>query len=164
MSTVSEAECSLYQCKYSTMNVNITDLVSRLNQALLKYSQALSLFKALCCQQLVSTPTGSSQSNHMENASGLFQVRYCELRIEQIRLYLSLMLGLMTYETIPVPVFQLKVNGATEKSVNKLTTGCRLSQQMKHSVNELNKLNQKYKELLSECFDADHHTLNILNV
>jgi hypothetical protein len=141
---------------------NINEFIGNLNRALQLYNQAQALFKANCskcfwpcprpgvAQQACSQPT-------LENSNTCIQMRFCELRSEQIKLYVHLILSTMTYQTIPAPVFHFK------SSQNFGRFG-RIAQQMKYSLAELQKLTQKYKELVSECFDADCHTLNILNV
>lgn len=66
----------------------------------------------------------------------------------------------MTCFTQPAPVFQLQ---SFQSSENFARFG-RIAQQLKYSVVELQKLTQKYKDFIAECFDADQHTLNILNM
>ena len=122
-------------------------------------------------QQQQSSGSGASLVS-LENANSCFQVRFCELRSEQVRLYVHLVLSVLTHVTVPPPVFQLNAASMTSAGAAGAATAPRsavaavgrVAQQLKHSVNELHKLNQKYRDLLTECFDADHHTINILNM
>ena len=127
--------------------LDINELIRNLNEALSLYMRAQFLFKSYCTRCLTQ----------LENSNTCFQMRYCELRSDQIKLYIHLILSTMTYQTIPAPVFHFK----SSENFGKFG---RIAQQMKYSLVELQKLNQKYKQLISECFDADHHTLNILNM
>ena len=150
MALICKAESSL-QLNFS----NINDFINSLNQALNHYVKAQILFKSLC------TKCFNSQNFSfitLENANTIFQIRYCELRNEQIKLYIHLILSSMTFQTIPAPIFQFK-----SSEVNFAKFG-RIAQQMKFTVVELQKLSQKYKDLISECFDADNHTINVLNM
>ena len=148
MSTICKAE---HLVGKSQVN-NINELIRNLNEALSLYIRAQTVFKSSCVRCLNTT---TLQIN--ENSNTIFQIRYSELRSEQIKLYIHLLLSSMTYATIPAPVFQFK----SSENFSKLG---RIAQQMKYVQVESQKLNQKYKELISECFDADQHTLNILNM
>lgn len=150
MEMICKAECSL-QTQYADIN----EFISSLNLAFTNYVRAQTLFKSLCTRCLSAT---SATIPTLENANANFQIRYCELRSEQIKLYLHIILSSMTYQTMPAPVFQFK---SSEVNFSKFG---RIASQMKYSINELQKLNQKYKDFISECFDADPHTLNILNM
>ena len=134
---------------------NINDFIENLNQSLSLYIRAQAVFKSNCTKCLQSTSTNNMPI--LENSNTCFQIRYCELRSEQIKLYIHMILSTMTFITIPAPIFQFK----SSESFNKLG---RIASQMKYLTNELQKLSQKYKELISECFDSDKHTLNILNM
>ena len=154
MALISKAEFSL-QSSHS----NINEFINSLNQALNHYVRAQTLFKSLCTRCFASAANSSVYSFPMlENANTNFQMRYCELRTEQIKLYIHLILSSMTFQTIPAPIFQFK-----SSEVNFTKFG-RIAQQMKFTVVELQKLAQKYKDLISECFDADNHTISILNM
>ena len=150
MALICKAESSL-----QLSNSNISDFINSLNQALNYYIRAQILFKSLCTKS-ISTPSCSFST--LENSNTIFQIRYCELRNEQIKLYIHLILSSMTFQTIPAPIFQFK-----SSEVNFTKFG-RIAQQMKFTVVELQKLSQKYKDLISECFDADNHTISILNM
>lgn len=150
MSCICKSECLLTKSNPS----NINDLIKLLNEALSGYMRAHTLFKSSCSRCLTHSSTSIPT---LENSNTCFQIRYCELRSEQIKLYVHLTLSSMTFQTIPAPVFQFK------SSENFARTG-RMAQQMKYSVVELQKLNQKYKDFIAECFDADEHTINILNM
>jgi len=157
MSTLCKAEHLITQSEV----LNINEFISNLNRALELYNQAQSLFKANCSKCFWPSPNASmtqqvSTLPALENSNTCIQTRFCELRSEQIKLYVHLILSTMTYQTIPAPIFHFK------SSQNFGRFG-RIAQQMKYSLAELQKLTQKYKELVSECFDADCHTLNILN-
>lgn len=132
---------------------NINDFIENLNKSLSYYIRAQSIFKSSCTRCLHL----SNCIPVLESSNTCFQIRYCELRSEQIKLYIHIILSTMTYITIPAPLFQFK----SSENFNKLG---RIASQMKNITNELQKLCQKYKELISECFDADKHTLNILNM
>jgi hypothetical protein len=83
---------------------NISELIIKLNQSLSLYLKAQSLFKSSCSRciaQNINVPI-------LELYNSYFQIRYCELRSECIKLYLHLILSSMAYQTIPAPVFQLK--------------------------------------------------------
>ena len=150
MALICKAESSLQiNC------VNINEFINSLNQALNYYVRAQILFKSLCSKCLTSQ---NSSFLTLENANTIFQIRYCELRNEQIKLYIHLILSSMTFQTIPAPIFQFK-----SSEVNFAKFG-RIAQQMKFTIVELQKLSQKYKDLISECFDADNHTINVLNM
>jgi hypothetical protein len=152
-----------------------SQLINCLNESLAYYMRAQSLYKATCTRSLVqscaaSTSTAASTNSSassttaavvhtpaLENSNACFQIRYCELRSEQVRMFLHLVMSAMTFVTCPAPAFQFN-------SADSFAKLGRVAHQMKYSVAELQKLNQKYKELLSECFDADQHTINILNM
>ena len=154
MALICKAESSL-----QSNHTNINEFISSLNQGLNHYVRAQILFKSLCTRCFGSASNSSVYSFPMlENSSTNFQIRYCELRSEQIKLYIHLMLSSMTFQTIPAPIFQFK-----SSEVNFTKFG-RIAQQMKFTVVELQKLAQKYKDLISECFDADNHTISILNM
>jgi hypothetical protein len=93
----------------------------------------------------------------LESVNVGFQQRYCELRAEQCKLYLHVLMSSMTWFTQPAPLFQFK-------SSDNLAKLGRIAQQMKYALNELQKLIVKYKEFIAECFDADSHSINILNM
>lgn len=138
--------------EYSLMQPNVSDLnefIRNLNNGLLHYNKALTLFKSNCMQL--------TSSEVFENSNTCFQTRFCELRAEEIKLYVHIILSTMTYQTIPAPIFHFK----SSENFGKFG---RIAQQIKYSILELGKLTQKYKQLISECFDADTHTLNILNM
>lgn len=86
-------------------------------------------------------------------------MRYAELRCEQIRLYTHVILSTMTCFTQPAPVFRFQSAAASD-----FARFGRVSQQLKYASVELQKLIQKYKDFIAECFDADQHTINILNM
>lgn len=67
----------------------------------------------------------------------------------------------MTCFTQPAPVYQLQSFQSNESSFARFG---RVAQQLKYSIVELQKLTQKYKDFIAECFDADQHTINILNM
>jgi hypothetical protein len=139
--------------EYSIIQSNVSDLnefIRNLNDGLLHYNKGLTLFKSNCMQLTSSEPV-------FENCNTCFQTRFCELRGEEIKLYIHIILSTMTYQTIPAPIFHFK----SSENFGKFG---RVAQQIKYSIIELQKLSQKYKELISECFDADTHTLNILNM
>ncbi|CAF0749231.1 unnamed protein product, partial [Brachionus calyciflorus] len=150
MSILCKSECALIKSEFTSIN----DLISKLNKSLCDYMKAHTIFKSLCSRCLTHT---SSAIPTLENSNTCFQTRYCELRCEHIKLYIHLIMSLMTFQTIPAPVFQFK------SSENFARYG-RIAQQMKYTINELQKLNLKYKDFISECFDADEHTINILNI
>ena len=133
---------------------SINEFINNLNSAFSLYLQALTLFKSLCTKCMLhscnAVPT-------LENANTCFQTRFCELRSEQIKLYIHMILSTMTYQTIPAPVHQFN----SSESLGKYG---RIAQQLKYSLVELQKLTTKYKDFISECFDADNHSLNILNM
>lgn len=133
---------------------SINDLILSLNEALSSYMMAQVVFKSNCTRCLTPSTTALPV---LETSATCFQIKYCELRCEQIRLYVHLLLSTMTCITIPAPIFQFK-------SSENFSRFCRISQQMKYSIVELQKLTQKYKDFLAECFDADMHTINILNM
>lgn len=138
--------------EYSLIQPGVNDLnefIRNLNDGLLHYNKALTLFKSNCMQL--------TSSEVFENSNTCFQTRFCELRAEEIKLYVHIILSTMTYQTIPAPIFHFK----SSESFGKFG---RIAQQIKYSILELSKLAQKYKQLISECFDADTHTLNILNM
>lgn len=124
------------------------------------YIKAQILFKAFINLFVNCNSTASGQNNN-NNASysyqNNFQLKYIELRIEQIKLFIHLALATMTYHTIPLPVFQYSISD----QLGKLG---RLGSQMKYSLFELQKLLFKYKGFLKECFDADLNTINMLNI
>ena len=161
MHQVCQAECA--RTRASQRARNVSELIRCLNEALALLIRAQTLFKATCTRSLQnacfsSSANNSSNNTHsLENATACFQIRFCELRSEQVKTYIHLVLSVMTCETIPAPAFQLKA----AENFNRLG---RIAQQMKYGVNELQKLNQKYRDLLFECFDADQHTINILNM
>ena len=137
---------------------NINELIGNLNSALSLYLQALTLFKSMCTKCMIHSSTcNSSVPSVLENSNTCFQTRFCELRSEQIKLYIHMILSTMTYQTIPAPVYQFN----SSESLGKYG---RIAQQLKYSLVELQKLTTKYKDFISECFDADNHSLNILNM
>ncbi len=157
MSFVCKAEDKKCSSKReSDQQSSINEFVRDLNESLSYYMRAITLFKSTCTRSLAQTQLSSSNIFNLENVNTCFQIRYCELRSEQLKLYIHLMLAAMTFSSIPAPVFHFN----TTESFNKFG---RIAQQLKYAVNELQKLNQKYKDFLSECFDADQHTINILN-
>lgn len=149
MSCICKAEhlMSKYDCD------NLNDLINCLKEALSLYMKAQVIFKSNCTRCLTSSSTSIPG---LETSNTCFQIRYSELRSEQIKLYIHLILSTLTFNTIPAPVFQFK------SSENFARNG-RISQQFKYTIVELQKLTQKYKDFISECFDADEHTINILN-
>ncbi|RMZ94376.1 integrator complex subunit 7, partial [Brachionus plicatilis] len=149
MSLVCKAESALVKTEFESFS----ELMTNLNQSFNEYTRAQTLFKSLCSRCL----THSNSLTVLENSSTCFQIRFCELRCEQIKLFIHLSMSLLTYRTVPTPVFQLK-------SSENLARYGRIAQQMKYGVVELQKLNQKFKDFISECFDADEHTINILNI
>lgn len=171
MALISKAEFLISQ----TGVENINDYIQNLNESLSLYINAQILFKANCARCFIpfgsgsgastssgsSSGSGSSSTSYppptLENSDTSIQIRYCELRAEQIKLFIHMVLSTMTYQTIPPPAFQFK----SSENFGKLG---RIAQQMKNSMVELQKLNQKVKELISECFDGDIHTLNVLNM
>lgn len=149
MSLVCKAESGMTKTEFK----NFSDLIKNLNQSFDYYTRAQTTFKSLCSRCL----THSTSLPMLENSNSCFQIRFCELRCEQIKLFIHLSMSLLTYRTVPAPVFQFK-------SSENLARCGRIAQQLKYSVNELQKLNQKFKDFISECFDADEHTINILNM
>ncbi len=133
---------------------NVNELVNSLNESLSYHTRAQFMFKAVCTKSLAQA---CSNTPALENSLACFQTRYGELRSEQMKMFIHLVMSVMTFVSIPAPVFQFK-------SADKAARFGRVTQQMKFSANELHKLNLKYKELLSECFDADQHTINVLNM
>jgi hypothetical protein len=134
----------------------VHELVQGLSESLSFYTRAMSMFKATCTRSLTQA---CSNTPALENSNACFQIRYGELRSEQIKMFIHLVMSVMTCLSVPPPRFQFKTT-----ATDKFSRHGRVAQQMKYSVNELHKLNLKYKELLSECFDADQHTINILNM
>lgn len=149
MSLVCKAESQLVKKHFK----NYSDMMNNLNQSLNDYTRAQMLFKSLCSRCL----THSNTLPVLENSNTCFQTRFCELRCEQIKLFIHVSMSLLTFRTVPAPVFQFN-------SSENLAKYGRIAQQMKYSVVELQKLNQKFKDFISECFDADEHTINILNM
>jgi hypothetical protein len=152
MSHICKAEHLLSKSECATFN----QLIECLNEALSLYMKAQIIFKSNCTRCFSTATTSTMPLSTFETASTCFQIRYCELRSEQIRLFVHLLMSTLTFSTIPAPVFQFK------SSENFARSG-RISQQLKYSIGELQKLTQKYKDFISECFDADEHTINILN-
>ena len=139
---------------------NVNEFICNLNSALQLYNRAQVVFKANCSRCFSPCPIQTAANITpvtLENSNTCIQLRFCELRAEQIKLFIHLILSTMTYQTIPAPVFHFK-------SAETFGKFGRIAQQMKYSLVEVQKLTQKYKELLSECFDADCHTLNVLNM
>ena len=169
MAILSKAEFLISQTGVEDIN----EYIQNLNESLSLYLNAQILFKANCAQCFIplssatsttsggssasSSTSSSNQPPTLENSDTSIQIRYCELRAEQIKLFIHMVLSTMTYQTIPPPAFQFK----SSENFGKLG---RIAQQMKNSTVELQKLNQKIKELISECFDGDIHTLNVLNM
>jgi hypothetical protein len=114
----------------------------KLNEALSMYIKAQILLKSID-----TTNRNNSQ----------FQLKYCELRSEQIKLYIHLLMATMTYHTNPAPKFLY----SSSDSISKYG---RIASQLKYSLFEIQKLTQKYKNLMRECFDADENSINILNI
>lgn len=135
---------------------NLNEFIGELNDALSLYLKGLSLFKSMCIKY-VHYASSSLCNTIADNSNSYFQTRYCELRSEQIKLYIHIVLSSLTYQTIPAPKYQFNSSDNLEKYG-------RIAQQFKYSTIELQKLVQKYKEFISECFDADTHSLNILNM
>jgi hypothetical protein len=158
MSLVCRAESLM--SKSQSLNA-VGQLIGNLNEALSLYTRAQLVFKSLCTRCLISavavTSSSSTSASYLESPNTCFAMRYAELRSEQIKLYVHLILSSLTYATVPAPAFQLN-------SSDPFARFGRLAQQMKYSCVELQKLTQKYKELIAEWFDADEQTLNILNM
>jgi len=154
MSILCRAESLIQQSSAS----NLSGFVVSLNESSALYLKALNLFKSIC-PSLVTQNSSSYTfcSTLTENSNTYFQSRFCELRSEQIRLYVHLIMSSLTYFNIPTPKHQFN-------SSDKIEKYGRIAQQLKYSSVELQKLVQKYKEFISECFDADNHSLNILNM
>jgi hypothetical protein len=153
VSTLCQGEQSL--CAQHSDSSSIDQLTRNLNETMRLYANALSIFKSSCVSR---TQSNAHVSNSMlESVNVGFQQRYCELRVEQCKLYLHLLMSSMTWFTQPAPLFQFK-------SSDNLAKLGRIAQQMKYALNELQKLITKYKEFISECFDADSHSINILNM
>jgi hypothetical protein len=137
-----------YLCKAESLLIkqdikSFTNLIENLNEALELYIKAQFLLKS---------------SNYLINTlNNFFQLRYIELRVEQIKYFIHISLGTMTYHTIPPPVFHYS-------STDYLSKLGRMGSQMKYSAFELQKLLLKYKNFIKECFDADENTINILNI
>jgi hypothetical protein len=136
---------------------NINEFIKHLNEAMDCYLRAQYLFKSSCTRCLNTTTGNANGVSIQETSTNCFQLRYCELRTEQIKLYIQLILSTMTYKTVPPPVFQFN----SAESFGKFG---RIAQQMKYSIVEIQKLIQKYKELLFESFDADSHTINMISI
>jgi hypothetical protein len=103
MSILCNAENLLSYNSLKSTN-NISKLINKLNQSLSLYVKAQSIFKSSCSRclaQNINVPT-------LELYNSYFQIKYCELRSEYIKLYLHLILSSTTYQTIPAPVFQFK--------------------------------------------------------
>ena len=131
------------ECLFNTKIANFNDIIKNLNNALALYVKAQILLKSInsCIQQ--------TQLN------SFFQLKYCELRCEQIKNFLHLLFATMSYQTIPAPKFFY----ATSDTISKYG---RIGSQMKNMLSEAQKMNLKYKNFLKECFDADENTINIL--
>ena len=174
-----------------TACTSLVQLVASINEAFALYARAQTRFKSFCTRCLTATPSAVPV---LDTTTGCFQVKYCELRSEQLKLYAHLVLASSTYRTAAAPVFQLhKATKATVTPTSSSSSSSsaaaaaaamatttpslpssssaiaaarlgRIVHQMKYIVLELQKLNVKCKELASECFDADQHTINILHL
>jgi hypothetical protein len=120
---------------------NFNEFLKNLNTSLAHYTKSQFLLKSL---------------KHINTSTSYIQLKYCELRIEQIKVFIQLIMASMTYQTIPAPVFLY--------STENLNKYGRIATQFKYTISELQKLILKYKIFVKEFFDADENTVNILNI
>ncbi len=154
MSMLCKAENNLSSKSIKAVK-NVSKIINLLSESLSIYMRAQVLFKSNCTRCLAYNNNNLIPT--LETTNICFQIRYCELRCEHIKLYLNLILSSMSYQTSPPPIFQFK----SSENISKFG---KFGQSLKFIILELQKLNQKYKEFTSECFDADEHTINILNM
>ncbi len=134
---ISNAELMLTKADFK----NFGEFLKNLNAALAHYTRSQFLLKSL---------------KNSNASTSYIQLKYCELRIEQIKTYINMIMATMTYQTIPAPVFLY--------STDNLNKYGRIATQFKYTTSELQKLILKYKIFIKEFFDADLNTINILNI